>query len=134
MDLDESGIQEIWCMLSEKELNELNTIDNYVEQEPKTVPKSGRSVYDQSLDLIKESMANVIQEIIIDLDGKSYLVYLTRINIDPSGKVEFDFNTFNQEDIEMLRPHVEKCLLQQIKSIKIPLLERIKLFFRKFYD
>ena len=69
-----------------------------------------------SLDVIREAMGNVIQEMIIILDGEHHLVYIQKLKISKKGKVEFEFSTADESKKEALIPHIENCIKIQIEE------------------
>ena len=93
---------------------DLSDLDNFVKD---TGVPTGTQHYEKSLDIIKQSMGRVIQEMLITLpDGTPHMVYITKINIDPKGKVEVDFGTPSEERKDELILHVEKCITMQIND------------------
>lgn len=81
--------------------------------------------FDKSLDIIKESMKGVIQEILLTLpDGTAHMVYITGLKMSDTVKdeVEVSFNTPSTDRKAELYEHVENCvkiqLEQQFKEIK----------------
>lgn len=74
------------------------------------------SIFDQSLDVIKQAMENVIQEIVITLeDGTYHIVYLTKFEINGSA-ISYEFNTPDESRKPDLIPHIEHILKMQIQQ------------------
>ncbi|ARW57456.1 head vertex assembly chaperone [Serratia phage X20] len=73
--------------------------------------------FERSLKIIKESMGNVKQEILLTLpDETPHIVYVTGINISPKGECTVDFGTPSEERKAELAEHVEKCIIMQIQQ------------------
>lgn len=71
---------------------------------------------DQAHDLIKESLKNVIQElIIIDKDGEHHMVYIHCVGVDENGQLAVDFSTPSNSD--HVYPYLVDALTLQIKQI-----------------
>lgn len=94
---------------------DLSDLDNFVKDTEEG--PSGPQYYEKSLDIIKQSMGSVMQEILLTLpDGSSHLVYVTKIDISPKGQVTVDFGTPYEERKGELAEHVEKCVTMQINE------------------
>lgn len=94
---------------------DLSDLDNFVKDTEEG--PSGPQYYEKSLDIIKQSMGSVMQEILLTLpDGSSHMVYVTKIDISPKGQVTVDFGTPSEERKCELAEHVEKCVTMQINE------------------
>lgn len=95
-------------------MNELDFEYEVVEEEP----QGSESLFQRSLEIIKESMGSVKQEILLTLPDKTnHIVYVTRIDISPKGQVTVDFGTPSEERKAELAEHVEKCVTMQIQQL-----------------
>lgn len=94
---------------------DLSDLDNFVKDTEEG--PSGPQYYEKSLDIIKQSMGSVMQEILLTLpDGSNHMVYVTKIDISPKGQVTVDFGTPSEERKGELAEHVEKCVTMQINE------------------
>lgn len=89
---------------------------------------------EEAHNLIKESMKDIKQEMVIILDGENHLVYIHEINIDKTGKIEFKFSTPSEDKKEELLPHIEKCIQLQYEDYVVQERDKkwksLKSFFR----
>lgn len=73
--------------------------------------------FERSLKIVQDAMENVIQEILLTLeDGSAHMVYITKLDISPSGQVDLEFSTLEQDRKAELAPHVEQCVKIQIQQ------------------
>ncbi|ASD52018.1 head vertex assembly chaperone [Pseudomonas phage PspYZU05] len=94
------------------ELPELPTMDGYEYEEIESEQDK-----DKSLEVIKEAMSNVIQEILITLeDGTTHMVYVMALDATDKG-IKVEFNTPSKDRKDELAVHVEKCIIAQINSV-----------------
>jgi hypothetical protein len=100
--------------LTEDELFELNKFDEKPSEKSNT---SDKSVFDKSLDIIKEAMSDVMQEMVIIIDNEPHLVYIQSLDIN-RGQVEFTYSTLSDVPKEELVQHIENCIKAQIKNIE----------------
>ena len=78
-----------------------------------------KDLFDKSYSLVKESMKNVIQEVLLTLpDGSSHMVYITEMNVIGDNQVEVFFNTPSEDRKEELYPHVIECIKTQYHEAK----------------
>lgn len=77
-----------------------------------------RDLFDKSLNLVKEAMKNVLQEVLIVLPDKtSHIVYITDLKAKDDGGIEVGFNTPSEDRKEELYPHVVNCIKAQIEEV-----------------
>lgn len=77
-----------------------------------------QEIYEKSLNIVKESMKDVIQEIVILIDNTPHLVYIHSMDIK-NGRVEYDYSTLSDLPKDILEPHIEKCIKSQIENTKV---------------
>ncbi|QPB12321.1 hypothetical protein [Providencia phage PSTCR6] len=80
-------------------------------------PETG-SLYKQSLDIIKEAVKDVLQEILIIIDDKPHLVYIHSMDIK-DGKIDFSYSTLSELPKDELIPHIQNAIIQQIEEQKV---------------
>lgn len=92
------------------------------------VEKPEDRLFNKSFDIVKESMKDVIQEMVITLeDSSAHIVYIQSINFDNS-KLTVEFSTLSEDRKEELGPHVENCIKIQINEIMNSSKKRKNLF------
>ncbi|QUL77716.1 head vertex assembly chaperone [Yersinia phage vB_YenM_P8] len=95
---------------------DLSDLDNF-EKDAEGAKAPSVPYYEKSLEIIRQSMGTVRQEILLSLpDGSNHIVYVTGIKIEPSGKVSVDFGTPSEDRKAELAVHVEKCVTMQIQD------------------
>ncbi|EQA7786783.1 hypothetical protein ACX818_001377 [Acinetobacter baumannii] len=78
------------------------------------VQQPGDALFNKSFDIIKESMKDVKQEILIKLkDGTDHIVYLHDCIIDNNGKMVVDFSTLSEDRKVEIGEAVEACMQAQ---------------------
>lgn len=78
------------------------------------VQKPGDALFNKSFDIIKKSMEDVKQEIVITLlDGSAHIVYIHSVKI-LGNSVEVNFSTLSDDRKDELAPHVDECIKMQI--------------------
>lgn len=99
--------------MSDLDLSDLEGFVKDSNEEP-----SGSSAYfEKSLEIIRESMGRVKQEILLTLpDGTPHMVYVTDIKISPKGEVQAEFATPSEDRKNELAEHVVKCVTMQIQQ------------------
>ncbi|QQV89432.1 hypothetical protein SJ_14 [Proteus phage SJ_PmiM] len=80
--------------------------------------ENAEEIYEKSLNVIQESMKDVIQELLILIDNKPHLVYIHSMDIK-KGKVEYDYSTLSELPPNILEPHIEKCIKAQIENTRV---------------
>ena len=71
----------------------------------------------KALDVIREAMKDVIQEMVIKIDDEPQLVFIHKLHINTDGKVEFEFSTPSEKNKDALIPHIENCIKIQIEEL-----------------
>ena len=94
----------------EKELTAIDTPS----KEGVEVSNKDKEIFDKSYSIIKDAMNSVIQEIVINLDNESHIVYIHKLNLLDNGQIEIDWSTPSEAYKSQLYPHVEKCIKIQI--------------------
>lgn len=112
-------------------MNNITELDLEKELEQIEEGPSGPSgIYERSLEIIKESMGHVVQEILINLeDGSAHMVYVTKIDISPKGEVSVEFGTPSETRKAELAEHVEKCVIMQIQEELNKIMNKPKKWF-----
>lgn len=73
----------------------------------------GQSLFNQSFDIIKESLKDIKQEMCITLeDGSGHIVYVHDLSVE-GNQLTVDFSTLSEERKAELTPHVHACLQAQ---------------------
>ena len=80
-------------------------------------PETG-SLYNQSLDVIKEAVKDVLQEILIIIDDMPHLVYIHSMDIN-DGKIDFSYSTLSELPKDELIPHIQNAIIRQIEEQKV---------------
>lgn len=80
-------------------------------------PETG-SLYNQSLDVIKEAVKDVLQEILIIIDDNPHLVYIHSMDIK-DGKIDFSYSTLSELPKDELIPHIQNAIIRQIEEQKV---------------
>lgn len=94
---------------------DLSDLDDFVKDQED--PSGSPAFYEKSLEIIRESMGSVKQEILLTLpDGSSHIVYVMKIDISPKGEVAVDFGTPSEDRKNELADHVVKCVTMQIQD------------------
>lgn len=75
------------------------------------------SIFNKSLDIVKKSLEDIQQEMVIILNGEYHIVYINKISVGENGECYIDFNTPSESIKNELYVHVEKCVKLQIESI-----------------
>lgn len=76
------------------------------------------SLYNQSLDVIKEAVKDVLQEILIIIDDNPHLVYIHSMDIK-DGKIDFSYSTLSELPKDELIPHIQNAIIRQIEEQKV---------------
>lgn len=107
-------------------MKELEELSEDITPDKKAVI-AGDATFNESLDLIKKAMKDVVQEMIINLgDGTSHIIYVHKISY-LNGEISVDFSTLSDERKDELWPHVEACVRAQIASVPDPFNRRKKI-------
>lgn len=78
------------------------------------VQTPGDALFNQSFDIVKESMKTVKQEILITLeDGTNHIVYLHDAEI-ADNQLTVDFSTFDETRKDEIGEAVKQCLMAQL--------------------
>lgn len=80
-------------------------------------PETG-SLYNQSLDVIKEAVKDVLQEILIIIDDNPHLIYIHSMDIK-DGKIDFSYSTLSELPKDELIPHIQNAIIRQIEEQKV---------------
>ena len=100
------------------DISDLDQLERFEEDAPVKGLPSEKQIFDQSLSLIKESMKDVKQEMLIDLGNNDcHIVYINSVEISPKGKIFVDWNTPSTERKAELAAHVEKCIKIQVDEL-----------------
>lgn len=82
------------------------------------------SIENDAKKYIQDAMSNVIQEMIVVLDGQHHMVYITLLEYTDEGLI-CDFSVLDSGMKEALIPHVKACLNAQIsEQINIEVLSK----------
>lgn len=94
---------------------DLSDLEGFVKDSEE--PSGSPAYYEKSLEIIRESMGSVKQEILLTLpDGSPHMVYVTKVDISAKGEVTVDFGTPSEDRKNELADHVVKCVTMQLQA------------------